>query len=574
MVTKRTKLEVQRAQLQNERSSFLTHWKDLGEYVLPRRPRFEVTDNNKGDKRNQKIIDSTGTIAARNLRSGMMSGVTSPARPWFRLNTPDAELSEVAPVKNWLYSVERRMLTVMGKSNLYNVLPIIYGDMGVFGTAAMMIEEDFDQVIRCYPFPIGSYTLASNDKLQVNVFNRDFRMTVRQLVQKFGRKDGKGKVDWTNFSDHVKQMWDRGEYETWIEVCHHIGPNEQYNANRLDSKFKKYTSCYYERGFSGKGNGYLATESDKDRYLSESGYDYFPVLAPRWEITGEDVYGTSCPGMDALGDVKQLQLGEKRAFQAIEKMVNPPMIAPTNLQNKAVSLLPGGVTYSDEQSGTKGFRPAHEVNIQLQHLEEKQQQIRTRIQKAFFEDLFLMLASSDRREITAREIEERHEEKLIALGPVLEQLNQDLLDPLIDIVFDIMSRQGLIPEAPEEIAGQELKVEYISMMAQAQKLVGISGVDRFTNFANTLIAASPAAADKINTDQLVDVYGDMMSIPPGVVRTDEEVEAMRADRAEAAKVQQQSETIAQTASAAKDLSQANLDGDNALTAITEQMGIN
>lgn len=562
--TKRQELEVMRAQLENERSSFLSHWRDLSDFILPRRARFTVTDVNRGDRRNQKIIDSTASLAHRTLRSGMMSGVTSPARPWFRLTTPDPSLGDFGPAKAWLHIVTTRMATVFLRSNVYNVLPIIYGDMGTFATASIGVEEQFDDsLIRCYPFPVGSYCIANNDKLKVDVFTRTFQMTVRQLVQRFGQKNQSGSADWSNFSTYVKNLWDEAKYETWVQVSHAIAPNKEFDPDKVHSKFKRYGSCYYETGAMGAERSYI--QDGEETYLREAGYDNFPILCPRWEITGEDVYGTDCPGMTALGDIKQLQLGEKRSLQAIEKMINPPMIGPSSLKTVKASILPGDITYSDEREGQKGFRAAHEINIRISELEQKQGQVRQRIQRAYYEDLFLMLASSDRRQITAREIDERHEEKLLALGPVLEQLNQDLLDPLIDNTFEIMLRRGLIPEPPKELQGQNLKVEYISIMAQAQKYVGLAGIERFTGFAQNIIAAVPTAADKIDTDQLLDVYGDLTSIPPGIVRSDEDVASMRAQRDQAAQQQHAAEVAQQSAGAAKALSETSLEGDNALT---------
>lgn len=571
--TKRNQLDIMRTELEAERSSFLSHWKDISEFMLPRRSRFYTSDVNKGDRRNQKIIDSTATLSLRTLRSGMMSGITSPARPWFRLTTNDQSLSEYKPVQEWLYQVTNIMSNSFLRSNLYNSLPIIYGDMGGFGTACMLIEEDMDDVIRTYPFPIGSYMIANDEKLKVNVFFRDFRLTVRQIVMKFGTMKENGQPDWSIFSDYIKNLWDRGNYEAWVDVCHVIRPNPKYNPNKILSKYKKFESCYFERGWSGNnaGSNYMTNEPEK--YLREAGYDLFPIVAPRWEITGEDVYGTDCPGMTALGDVKQLQTEQKRKAQAIEKMVNPPMTGPTSLKNARASILPGDITFSDEREGQKGFRPAHEIDFRIRELMEDIQDVRNNIRRAFFEDLFLMLAQSDRREITAREIDERHEEKLLALGPVLEQLNQDALDPIIDISFAMHLKQGRLPPPPPELQGVELKIEYISTMAQAQKLVGIGGLERFANFAATMIKLSgdPAVADKVNFDQMLDEHGMATGIPPTIIRSDEEVAAMRQQRQQAAQAQQQMEMIEQGSKAAKNLGSIKTDEPNAATDMVRAM---
>lgn len=239
--TKRQQLEILRAQLDNERSTFIAHWRDLSDFVQPRRARFYTSDVNKGDRRNQKIIDSTATMALRTLRSGMMSGVTSPARPWFKLATADPELSESGPVKMWLSKVQKIMTTSMLKSNLYNTLPTVYGDLGLFGTAPMSVEEDFSgDVFYTQSFPIGSYMISKNEMGKVDVFIREFRMTVRQVVQKFGLTDGSTEIDWSNISTYVKNLWDVNQTEQWVEIVHTIMPNPDHDPRKLDSKLKNF----------------------------------------------------------------------------------------------------------------------------------------------------------------------------------------------------------------------------------------------------------------------------------------------------------------------------------------------
>ncbi len=562
--SKRHKLDVLRSQLELERSSFVQHWRDLSDFVNPRRSRFDITDVNRGDKRNQKIVDSTATLALRTLRAGMMSGITSPARPWFRLTTSDPVLAESGPVKEWLHYVTNVMTTSFLRSNLYNALPSVYGDLGLFGTSAMMIEEDFKDVMHARVFPIGSYMIAQDDKGRVNTFFREFRMTVRQVIDVFCEKNG-SKIDFSNVSEYVKNQWDMSNFETWVDICHVIMPNEDYVQNSLVGKEKKFSSCHYERGSYSSQSGSYLQGADDNKFLREAGYDYFPVLAPRWGVVGEDVYATECPGMDALGDIKQLQVVEKRITQAIEKMVNPPMVAPISMKNSKASILPGDVTYADIRDGSQGFRPAHEVRAGIQEIEAKQAQVRERIRKALFEDLFLMMAQSDRREITAREIDERREEKMLALGPVLEQLNQDLLDPLIDISFDLHMKQGLIPPPPEELEGVNLKVEYVSVMAQAQRYVGRAGIDTFAGFCAQLLQIAPEVKDKLNMDQFVDVYADITGVPPTLVKTDEEVDEIRGQRAQEAKQQQQMAMMQQAAATTKDLTSSKMTGDDVLS---------
>lgn len=567
--TKRQRYEKLRGQLDSERQSFMGHWRDLGDFILPRRPRFTLQDVNRGERRNLRIIDSTATLAARTIRAGMMGGLTSPARPWFKLSAEDSELSKFGPVSEWLEDVTNRMRGVFLKSNLYRVLPVTYGDMAVFATSGLIQQENFDRVIHFDSLPIGSYYLWTDDTGRVRGIFREFRMTVRQVVAKFGQMDSNGQPDWSNMSTFVKDAWTDGNYEYWVDVAHVIQKNPIFAPQMLSAKYKEFSSCYYERGSEKSGAAGYQEAANEGKFLRESGYDYFPGLAPRWETTGEDVYGTDCPGMSALGDVKQLQTGEKRGAMAIDKMINPPMTGPTVLRNQPSSLLPGGHTWVDTREGQGGFRPAHEVRFDINALEMKQSQIRERVDKAFLVDLWLMMIQTDRREITAAEVAERHSEKMFMLAPVLEQANEDLLNPLIDNTFDIMYRQGLIPPPPEELQGRPLKVEYVSVMAQAQKLLGIDNLERFTDFVvNTANQTKDISIfDKVDMDQLVDEHATALSVSAKVVRTAEEVGEIRQRKAEAAEEAAQREAIPQAAKAAKDLAGADMSTDNALTRI-------
>lgn len=564
--TKRQELESLRQQMVNEQSSFTPIWRDVADITQPFRARFSLSDTNRGDRRNKKIMNGEATLASRTLRAGMMSGITSPARPWFKLTTPDPDLAETPAVKEWLDTVNRRMSNVFLRSNLYQALPIVYGDVGNFSVAAMLIDEDIENVMRFYTFPIGSYRIANDAKLRVRVFQRDFRMTARQIVEKFQQED-----DWSNISNTVKDAWDRQDTEAWFDICHIIRPNPNYDPKKLESKYKRFESVYYERGSNNSGRDYMSDPVEGEKFLSEKGYDYFPVLCPRWEVAGEDVYGTDCPGFTALGDNGQLQLMEQRHNEAIAKMIRPPMQAPTSLQKTKASILPGDITYVNDMDGRSGFRPVYETDPRTDKVEIKIERIEQRISRAYYQDLFLMLATSDRREITAREIDERHEEKLLALGPVLEQLNQDLLDPLIDIAFFMMSEQGMIPDAPEELQGMPLKVNYVSIMAEAQKLVGVSSVERFLGFVQNVAGFDQTVLFKVDTQQMVDVYGDILSIPPKIIRSDEDAQAMQAEVARAQQAKERMERIQMGAQAANQLAGADMSGDTALTRVVDEL---
>lgn len=560
--SKRDRFERRWAQLKQERASFIPTWRDVRDYIAPWGCRFEGELRNRGERRDEKIINSTATKAFRTLRSGMTAGITSPARPWHMVGLEDPGLAEFGPVKEWLHTVTMRQRSIFSRSNWYKAMPGLFGDIGGFSTHATAILEDAENGIHCYQFPIGSYCLATNDKGRVDTLYREVDMTVRQLVGKFGKD---------RCSLTVQSQWDRQNYDTWVKVIHVIEPNDEREAGKLDSKNKAYRSVYFEQGVA------------DDKLLSEKGFDIFVVIAPRWEVTGEDVYGSTCPAFQCLGDTKSLQLKERRAAQALDKLVNPAMNADATLRNQRASMLPGDINYiaGFNNSTGGGIRPTYEINPRFAELDQRILRDEQRVKEIFYEDLFLMLSESDRREITAREIDERKEEKLIALGPVLESVHTEGLDPAIDIVFYYQERYSrpywegrlnggersplYIPPPPEEILDMPLHVEYISIMAQAQKLIGTKGVERFMSFAGSLMEAFPDVRHKVDAMQALDEYGNATGVNPKIVRSDDEAKAsMQAEQQQA----QQAQAMAmaqQAAQGAKLLSETDTSSNNALT---------
>ncbi len=562
-ITRRQRYDRLRTSLFNIRSDgFDAHYAELGEHFMPRRPRFTTSDRNRGDKRSKKIIDSSPRIAARTLQSGMHAGLTSPARPWMKLTTPDPSLAEKPGVSQWLHLVTQRMLTVFQISNIYNALPVLYGDLGVFGTAAIGIMDDPQDFFRAYVYPVGSYAFSVDTRGLPNAFVREYELSVAQIVGEFGFPDGPApqpKLD--NMSLIVRQAWAEKQTEQNVKVAWMIVENDQISPR----KPWPWLSIWFEIG----AEGVVDIQTDRDGLLREQGFFEFPVMIPRWDVTGEDTYGTDCPGMTALGDAKQLQNETKKKAQALEKMLNPPLQAPPSARTTKVSLLPGDISYHDAREQSQGIRPIHETRFSVREVVEDIREVQFRISRVFYEDLFLMMASSDqqrgRQPVTAREVDERHEEKLLALGPVLERTNDELLNPFVDRVFAMMLRAGLIPPAPPDLEGVKLRVEYISLMAQAQRLVTVVSTDRFMASVIGLMEAFPEVRHKVKPLQAVDDYAQQIGVNPSLIRSDEEADELARQEAEAVQNAQRAQEAAVAGAAAKDLAAAKLTDDSALS---------
>ena len=240
------------------------------------------------------------------------------------------------------------------------------------------------------------------------------------------------------------------------------------------------------------------------------------------------------------------------------------------MKNRDVERLPGGVTYVDLAGGSQGVKTAFEVNLDLSHLLQDIQDVRQRIESSFYADLFLMLANQSDARMTATEVAERHEEKLLMLGPVLERLQNELLDPLIELTFEYIVDAGLLPPPPEEMKGHDVSVELISMLAQAQRAVGTNSIDRFIGTVGSVAQFKPEALDKIDADSLLDIYSDSLGVDPRILLAQDKVDALRAQRADAQQKMQQAAMMNQGADTAQKLASAKTDQPNALTDVTRQ----
>lgn len=492
------------AACESEFQNWRPHFQELAQYILPRRyiwlaERAALSPNTSGQQRsrasrsrNDKIIDPSGTKALRVLAAGMLNGITSPTRPWLRLRQAGFPQDGEVPLEhqNYFDEVTRRMLLVMAESNFYNAMAVLYLDFCCFGTAPMLIYEDFDEVIRCYNSPMGEYRLAQDGRRMISTYTRSFHMTLQQMIDRFGEE---------NISERLQPKIKEGgqALQTSYVICHLIEPNTDDREESLPKKFK-YREFYWE-----------ANEST-GKMLDISGYREKPGVFPRWEVTGNDTYGV-CPAMDALPDIIQLQHENLRKAQAIDKMVNPPVVMETFLRNNPSALLPGGQTTAPS-GASFGAKPIYTVQPPLGEMTADISSIQLRIAETFHNDLFRMISNLDTVR-TATEIDARKEEKLVLLGSVLERFENEALDPAIRRIFNIMERKDLLPEPPPDLDPGDLEIEYVSVLSDAQRAVGTASIERFVQFIGEIAASNPDVMAVANFDELIRDYADRLNVP-------------------------------------------------------------
>lgn len=535
--------------LQRDYQVWYKTYQEIAEYINGKRGNFSNPKNNTRLIDGKKIIDNEAGKCINIFSAGMMSGLTSPSRKWFKLKLKNYNIGENDEIKKWLYKVENLMYDIFNSSNIYSVLSNIYEEIAIFGTACALLQYDPKKIIKGRSFTAGEYFLGANSKGDIDTFCRQYYMTVKQMIEEFG----KDKV-----SEHVKNLYDEGKYNEYIEINMMIAPNTNYYEG---SNQFKYLSYYWE-----------SSDSEEGKFLAIKGYRNFPLVCPRWDlITTSDVYGIS-PSWDALPDVKMLQKLQKDKLIAIDKMINPPVEIDGTAQVTSLNLMPSGITRVSGFSPDAKVRPIYQIQLDMNAIQLVIEETRQRIKRDYYNDLFLSITNINKSNVTATEISERYEEKLLMLGVVLERLKTELLNPLIERTYFLMGEAGILPEIPDALHGQEIEVEFISILAQAQKMVGLSSLERTTSFVASIIPANPEVLDVFDMDKAVRIHADMTGVDPEVLRDPKEVEQIRSQRREVQLQQMQLENTMQMSKVAKNLASAKMTGDDLISKMTGESG--
>lgn len=541
--------------LDDDYQPYRGYHQEIAQYLLPMRYNWleSTTTQNSivrqriKNNRNTFIVDSYGTKMARDLAAGMLNGVASPAREWFSLRLADFHPENKPPIQllRWLDEIKRRMFLVLGESNFYNSFALLLLDMVVFGTAGMLVYEDYDDVVRFYNLCAGEYKLAQDHRRDVNTMGRFDVMTVEQVVSHFGLE---------NVTQYTAEKYRQGAQHLYhgIRIGHLIEPNRD-DARKIPGS-APFREFYWE-----------VNNNHRNQLLSRAIFNERPGAFPRWELIGNEVYGLS-PGMDALPDVIQLQHETLRKAEGLDKMTDPPTVLDAALRNGKNRSQAGDKLYVPSFS-TVGGKALYQVQIPLAELSADIREVQSRIGAAFFNDLFRMISQLDTVR-SATEIDARREEKLILMGAVLERLENEALDPIMQRVFGIMKRKGLIPPPPDGFEEQELQIQYVSLLSDAQRAAGTSVIERYLQVAGNVMAIEPSIKHVVHWHEILREYGSRLNVPAVGIRPREEtMQLMEEDRG-VEQAQQVAQIGADLTGAAKNLADTDLGGgQNAFQAL-------
>lgn len=537
-----------------DRLMWETRWKRIRDLQLPYIGEFEDTQDstNPARRRDDKMLQGVAWQAAQVFSAGIMSGLTPPSRQWFKFGFSDPELNKDVGATKVLDQRQEIMQAVLAGSNFYNSVHSCYLELP-FGQAPLAIFPDSKTGVRFQPLTIGTYALEVGGDGTVQRLLRKYRLTLEQIVESFGQDA----LPWRYKAQFDNNRFDNKKYTVyWL-----VEPNRDREPGKIGRLNMPYRSMYWMKG------------SNENEWLYVGGFEEFPVPVARYIVTGMDAYGKG-PGWFAEGDVNALQVMKKDQLLGIEMGVKPPVTVTHDVMNYGgVNMYPGGMTkMSDANSAV---RPLFQVGLDIDHVSAEITLTKDDIKRAYAADLFLMLDNIDNGQMTAREIVERQQEKLQQLGPVVQRLQDEFLNNILERVYNILDRSGIFPPIPDDVletlSGKEMKIEYISPLAQAQKMSGLVNIEQAVSFTLQIAQAWPDAVKVIDPLATVEKYMELLGAPAAMRRSEEEVQQMIQAEQEAMQQAQQEQQAMQMAQAlpgitqaAKNATEAANDGNPAL----------
>lgn len=569
MKFKKASFEYLREQANTKFNKVKPTWIDLTTWAAPHRGTWLQSMQEPGERVNRHIVDTSHLIARRSYVAGFLEGNTSASRPWYMIRSQDDEANKVPENNLWLQTFTTQTLKCLARSNFYLAAAQIYDDYALVNTAVHYIDEIGSNLF-FHTLEPGTYKLINNGRGEAVVFIREFQLSVKAIVETYGKYKNQ-KYDWSNFSEFVKEAYEQGNYSIMVDVVHIVCQNKDFDPEQPQVMYNRpWISVTYEAG--SRGGQYYAQAldfganlnaqgaADREKFLNIAASKRKPFIVAR-ATGGNFEYGVSGPTLDSLGLIKSLNKKAIAKDVAIDMMLKPPVQGPASLKKSYLAQAPGSFTGLDPQSlaATKGvgLRQVFEVNPAIGTVIQDVEDLRNQVEKNYFADFLLYLTRNPKTR-TATETNAVLNEQQLIIGPNLQSLNWTYNIPVVEFVMDfVLEKDPFLPPPPPGLAGKFLTTEFISVFAQAQKAADLPAIERYVQMIMNIGQPNGLGAqiwDKINLDELADLYASRLYLPEGLNNPQAEVDAKRQQAQAAAQRQQMlQQTLPAMAGAAKDV---------------------
>lgn len=505
-------------------------WQECADYCLPRKN--NITSKDASLKPIQKLYDPTGIKCNIKLGAGLYAWLCPSDKRWFEAQALNPQLQENERVERWFSTLNHVMSEALANSNWNLEIHEGFEDDSTFGTSCIYVEEGKNTIFNFQTFHISAFVCLENNEGLIDTVFREFEFTARQAVQEFGKTG--------NLSTKILERASKPETaEQKSCFLHAVYPREDFDSGKIDKLNMPIASVWIDM--------------ESKSVVEESGYWEMPYIAYRFSKSAGEVYGRS-PAMTALPELKMLNRIRKADLLGAEKTVEPPILIPDGgLVDGTFRSNPGGITFYNPGASGIGPKPFYEGN-RVDVSTEKVNESRELIRQMFFNDMFDAL--EERRNMTATEIVERVESKLIAFCPTLGRMQCELFGPVIRRCFGILLRGGYLPPPPPELMQDpRYKIEYVSRIALAVKQLEARGLAQTMDFIAPMIQIKPEIMDAFNIDKIVSGVAKNNGVPNEWLNTEDQIKQIRDGRAQQNQQMQTMQMLETAGKAAPGLSQ-------------------
>lgn len=501
------------------RGMFNLHYEDVARLVLPSFTNSFIGDYRQpGIERGEDMYDVTANTALFRLAAAMESMLTPRGATWHRIRMVDPYLMRKRAVQTWCDDVNAVLFhyRYSQAANFQSQQHDAYVSMGAFGTGSLFVDQlrgPGQTGLRYRNLHLGECYYAENHQGVIDSLYRRYRMTLRQVAQRFGAD---------KLPEKLQGIFDKKPNEE-VFVMHCVKPREDYDPRRLDGKGMRYGSYYFL--------------DEEKTLLEESGYRTFPAPTARYLTAPGEVYGRS-PAMMVLPAIKVLNAEKKTMLKAAHRAADPVLLVHDDGVLNGFTLKPGslnaGAVNADGRPLVHAL-PVGDTRIGKEAMDDE----RVGINDAFLVSLFQILV--DQPQMTATEVLERAREKGALLSPTMGRVQSEMHGALIAREYDVLKAQGLIPPPPPEIveARAEWKVEFDAPLNRAMKAEEGAGLQRSVQFAMEVAQAmqDPSTLDVFDFDTALPELADINSVPYRWMADPATVAAKRKQRQNAQAVQ-------------------------------------
>lgn len=516
--------------LKGDRGTLEQNLQEVAERVIPRKS-WVTVEYVKGQKRDPRMYDSTAVFANQYMASGLYAHLTPPNQRWFGLKAKNKALNDSENVRRWFMRVTRILHEELAASNYDNEINELYLDIGWCGTPCLEVKQGKETLFNFKNHNISEYVIAENSEGKVDTVIRKFKYSARQAVQEWGKE---------NLGEDVQKAYgDPKDIDKEFEFIHSINPREEHSNGFPAIKTRQPIASEY-------------VDVKAKKMIKVDGYYEMPKMVPRWVKFSGDVYGRS-QGMFALPEIKSANFTEKQLQIALEKEVSPTILAPDDGFVGTVRTSANSIMYYRKSLQGRDKPEPFKTGANLDWVFKGAERKWTVIQKAFFNDLFVMLQEQTKTQ-TAFEIAERIEEKWSMIIAPVGRLNSELNNPMIRRIIGIAGRAGRLPPVPPELVGQEYEIEYVSKLALALKILEVRSLTSGLDVMGGMLEFAPEMRDNWDTDKIARGVPERLGWSEDWIRDIDERDEMRQARVEKEQAEQAAMLAIEAAKAAPGVS--------------------